>query len=270
MSQSGVTGGNQVAMQRVYVWEFPVRLFHWVNAACILVLIITGYLIGRPLNLTSHTEASYGYWFGTARFIHFATAYVFFFNFLFRIYWGFVGNQYANWRSFFPFQREQRKEILDVLKVDILLSEGKGGDTVGHNSLAGLTYFIMFLVFLFQCATGFGMYAAMSDAWLPQMFAWVIPLMGGDFAARQWHNLMMWFFIIFSVIHIYLVFYHDYVEGRGVLSSMAGGWKFIPIIRRREPGQRSAPAESTSSPRSASGADAKSRPSPAADSEGQA
>jgi len=38
---------------------------------------------------------------------------------------------------------------------------------------------------------------------------------------------MMWFFIIFSMIHVYLVFYHDYVEGRGTLSSMGGGWKFI-------------------------------------------
>jgi Ni/Fe-hydrogenase 1 B-type cytochrome subunit len=26
---------------------------------------------------------------------------------------------------------------------------------------------------------------------------------------------------------VYLVFYHDYVEGRGEISSMGGGWKFI-------------------------------------------
>jgi len=44
---------------------------------------------------------------------------------------------------------------------------------------------------------------------------------------RQWHHAMMWFFVIFSMVHVYLVFYHDYVEGRGVISSMAGGWKFI-------------------------------------------
>jgi Ni/Fe-hydrogenase 1 B-type cytochrome subunit len=24
----------------------------------------------------------------------------------------------------------------------------------------------------------------------------------------------MWFFILFTVVHVYLVFYHDYVEGR--------------------------------------------------------
>jgi hypothetical protein len=37
----------------------------------------------------------------------------------------------------------------------------------------------------------------------------------------------MWFFILFTVVHVYLVFYHDYVEGRGEVSSMFGGWKFI-------------------------------------------
>jgi len=26
---------------------------------------------------------------------------------------------------------------------------------------------------------------------------------------------------------VYLVFYHDYVEGHGVMSSMVGGWKFL-------------------------------------------
>ena len=39
----------------------------------------------------------------------------------------------------------------------------------------------------------------------------------------------MWFFILFTMIHVYLVFYHDYVEGHGVMSSMVGGWKFLPL-----------------------------------------
>jgi Ni/Fe-hydrogenase 1 B-type cytochrome subunit len=37
----------------------------------------------------------------------------------------------------------------------------------------------------------------------------------------------MWVFILFIIIHVYLVFYHDYVEGRGEISSMGGGWKFV-------------------------------------------
>ena len=218
---------EQLSIRRVYVWQLPVRVYHWVNALVVLALAATGYLIGRPLAIANASEASFSYWFGTARFIHFVAAFLFFFNFLFRIYWGFVGNVYARWRNFLPFRREQLREALDVLKVDILQATVTPLESVGHNPLAGFTYFLTFLAFLFQSVTGFGMYAAMSDSWLPRMFAWIVPLMGGDFAVRQWHHMMMWFFILFTIVHVYLVFYHDYVEGRGVISSMAGGWKFV-------------------------------------------
>ena len=215
------------AFERRYVWQLPVRFYHWINAFAVLALAVTGYLIGAPPALKSGAEASFGYWFGTVRFIHFVAAFVFFFNFLFRIYWGFVGNRYARWDNFIPLRKEQWKELMEVLRVDILQRKMKPLESIGHNTLAGLTYFITFLAFLLQCMTGFGMYAAMSHSWLPGLFAWVVPLLGGDFAVRHLHHVMMWFFIIFSMIHMYLVFYHDYVEGRGVTSSMVGGWKFI-------------------------------------------
>lgn len=58
------------------------------------------------------------------RFIHFVAAYVFFFNFVFRIYWGFVGNRYARWDNFVPLTgrllRKQTAETIEVLKVDVL------------------------------------------------------------------------------------------------------------------------------------------------------
>jgi len=215
------------AFERRYVWQLPVRFYHWINAFAVLALAVTGYLIGAPPALKSGAEASFGYWFGTVRFIHFVAAFVFFFNFLFRIYWGFVGNRYARWDNFIPLRKEQWKELMEVLRVDILQRKMKPLESIGHNTLAGLTYFITFLAFVLQCMTGFGMYAAMSHSWLPGLFAWVVPLLGGDFAVRHLHHVMMWFFIIFSMIHMYLVFYHDYVEGRGVTSSMVGGWKFI-------------------------------------------
>lgn len=218
---------ENISIRRVYVWQTPVRFYHWLNAICIVALSITGYLIGSPLAIQSGSEASFGYWFGTVRFIHFLAAFLFFFNFVFRIYWGFAGNEFAKWNNFIITKKKQWDEVLRVLKIDIFQREGKPIESIGHNSLAGFTYFISFLAFLFQCMTGFGMYSAMSHAWLPNMFAWVVPFMGGDFAVRQWHHVMMWFFIIFSMVHVYLVFYHDYVEGRGITSSMAGGWKFI-------------------------------------------
>ncbi len=214
------------AFRRVYVWELPVRLYHWIN-----VLAVTGFIIGRPVTVPRIGEASFGYWFGWVRFIHFVAAFVFFFNFLARIYWGFAGNQYARWHNFLPLTpalwKRQWREAVRVVKVDVLQANGEPLESVGHNALAGWTYFLTFLVFLFQSVTGFGMYAAMSKSWLPHLFAWIVPLMGGDFAVRQWHHAMMWFFVVFAIEHVYLVFYHDYVEGRGVISSMAGGWKFI-------------------------------------------
>lgn len=218
---------EQTINRKIYVWQLPVRFYHWMNALCILALAVTGYIIGSPPALQSSAEASFGYWFGTVRFIHFFAAFIFFFNFLFRLYWGFVGNRFAKWNNFIPVKAEQWKEMLHVLCLDILQFCKKPLRSIGHNSLAGITYFIIFLAFLFQSVTGFGMYAAMSNAWLPHLFSWIVPMMGGDFAVRQWHHAMMWVFIIFSIIHVYLVFYHDYVEGRGTISSMAGGWKFI-------------------------------------------
>lgn len=211
----------------VYVWQLPVRFYHWINALCIVVLAITGYLIGRPLAITSSAEASFSYWFGTVRFIHFATAFIFFFNFLFRIYWGFVGNKYARWDNFIPFRKSHWQELWAVLKVDILQIQCKPLDSVGHNSLASFTYFLTFVAFLLQSLTGFGIYAAMSESWFPRLFAWIVPVLGGDLMTRQIHHLLMWFFIVFAIIHVYLVFYHDYIERRGVTSSMIGGWKFI-------------------------------------------
>lgn len=221
---------------RIYVWEFPVRLYHWVNAVCVIALIVTGYIIGNPTTIRYAEEAYQQYWFGTVRFVHFVTAFVFFFNFLVRIYWGFVGNRFARWNNFIPHTRRQFRDIIETLRVDILQTKKEGELAVGHNALAGLIYFLSFLVFLFQVITGFAMYSSMSTALLPRMFAWIVPVMGGDFAVRQWHHMFMWFFVVFTLIHVYLVFYHDYVEGRGTTSSMVGGWKFEreDVLRERK------------------------------------
>ena len=211
---------------RIKVWEMPVRLYHWVNALSVVVLTITGFVIGQPFSISYSTEAYQQYWFGAVRFLHFVFAFIFFFNFVFRIYWGFVGNTFAKWNNFIPTTSAQFREMIDVLKVDILQMKLTRRISLGHNSLAGLLYFASFLVFLFQAITGFALYSSMSKSWFPRLFAWIVPLMGGDFAVRTWHHAFMWFFVLFTIVHVYLVFYHDYLEGRGTTSSMVGGWKF--------------------------------------------
>jgi Ni/Fe-hydrogenase 1 B-type cytochrome subunit len=218
-------------LRRVYVWELPVRIYHWLNALAIIALIVTGFWIADPPALMSNQEASNRFLFGWVRYIHFIASYIFFFNFLFRIYWGFVGNKYADWKQFIPTSKRFIREMWNVFKIDILMLKKNGQQqehlSVGHNAMAGFIYFLTFLAFLVQCLTGFGLYAGMSGWWLPKLFAWVPAVFGGDILTRQIHHWTMWFFILFAVVHVYLVFYHDYVEGRGEISSMGGGWKFI-------------------------------------------
>ena len=217
--------------KRVLVWELPVRLFHWLNALCITVLAITGLIIADPPALISNAEAIDSYWFGTVRAIHFITAYVFFVNALARIYWAFRGNYYANWRAFIPLSKKARQNIVHVLKIDILLQneekEVLKNISVGHNYVASLSYLILFLVALVQIFTGFGLYAPTSGWWLPKLFAWVPDFLGGDAPTRLIHHISTWLFIIFTLIHVYLVFYHDWLEGRGESSSMINGYKFV-------------------------------------------
>lgn len=219
-------GSAPVEYRRVYVWELPVRAYHWINALALVLLCVTGYLIGAPVRIAYAQEAYQQYWFGCVRFVHFAAAFVYVFNFAARIYWGFVGNKYSHWNAFFPLKKAQRQEIVDVIKADVLEVKMHGPISTGHNALAGLIYFGTFLVFCFQTITGFALYSSMSSSWLPRLFTWIVPLMGGEFAVRFWHHLFLWFFVCFTIVHVYLAFYHDYIEGRGTISSIVGGWKF--------------------------------------------
>lgn len=222
-----VTGYEPVSYRRVYVWELPVRIFHWVNALCIIVLAATGYLIGNPQAIFSANEAYQQNWFGWVRFTHFATAYIFLFNIVFRVYWSFVGNEYSRWYNYIPFRKEQFKNIWEVTTTDIFQLHLHRKLFIGHNYMASFSYFILLLVSLLSVITGFALYASMSDFFLPHLFSWVIPLFGGDAWVRQWHHILMWVMIVFTLIHLYLVFYHDAFEGRGTTSSIIGGWTFM-------------------------------------------
>ena len=92
IDERAVTSAPQV--RSVYVYEAPVRIWHWINASAILVLCITGYLIGSPLSSVSG-EASDHFQMGYIRFAHFAAGYVFAVGLIGRVYWAFVGNHHA-------------------------------------------------------------------------------------------------------------------------------------------------------------------------------
>lgn len=226
------------SFKRVMVWELPVRIFHWLNVLAIIVLTVTGFLIADPPALMSSQEATNMHFFGYIRFIHFVAAYVFFVVMIMRIYWIFVGNRFSSWRAFWPFRKTFWRNFWHVMKIDILLQNEKVEDvtkiSIGHNSVAKISYIAMFFIALVMVFTGFGLYADMSTWWLPKLFDWVVPLFGGDYLVRTIHHVSMWLFIFFTLVHVYLVLYHDWLEGRGEVSSMFGGYKFVREDRLRK------------------------------------
>ena len=224
--------------KRVYVWELPVRVFHWINALCIVVLGVTGFIIADPPALLSQHEAWETFTFAKVKVVHFITAYIFVGTILMRVYWSFVGNQYAHWSAFIPLTKKARKNIVHVLKHDIFLMKDPrhrlSDISIGHNFLASTTYFIMFFVALVLIFTGFGLYSGLSAWWFPNLFAWVPSFLGGDFLTRQIHHFSMWIVIFFIIIHVYLALFHDWLHARGEVSTIISGFKFVRTERVKQ------------------------------------
>lgn len=214
-------------LREVYVWQIPVRFFHWINAACIIILCITGYIIGDPPAVQHSTEAIHNYWFGWVRLTHLGVGMIFVVNLLFRVYWAFAGNKFARWNQFIPLKKSQWRSIFETLKVDILLLTHHPVYDIGHNSLAATTYFGLFILSVIQALTGFMMMFVTTNNVAEPATTHMLFGMDGFFVVRYIHHFLMWAFILFMIIHVYLVFYHDYIERNGIASSMIGGWKFI-------------------------------------------
>ena len=212
--------------EEVYVYEAPVRAFHWINVLSIVTLFVTGLIVGNPPVFVSHDEAAFGYWFGTVRFLHFATAYIFVCNIALRLYWAFRGNSFASWRHYLPLKGSQWHQMREMVSRYALVNV-KRWQIVGPNALASVTYALMFGVVLFMIVSGFGMYAAMSDSWFPRLFAWIVPLMGGDAHVRRWHHAAAWVFPMFVIIHVYLVYFNERAQRGGLISTMVSGWRRV-------------------------------------------
>lgn len=214
-------------LEEVYVWQLPVRFFHWINALCIVVLCVTGYIIGNPPAIQHATEAIHNYWFGWVRLAHLTTGMIFVVNIIMRVYWAFAGNYFARWFNFIPLKRRQWHSIFSTIKVDILLLTKHPVHDIGHNSLAAVTYFGLFLLSVIQALTGFMMMFVTTNNVGEPVTTWMLFGLNGFFVVRTIHHWLMWAFVIFMIVHVYLVFYHDYIERNGIASSMIGGWKFI-------------------------------------------
>jgi hypothetical protein len=91
---------------RLYIWQIPVRLTHWVTAGCIVILSVTGLYIADPFLIPPG-----GAVMSTIRLIHILTALVFLVSGMVRTYWLLAGNRFARWTAFIPTSRFQATEL---------------------------------------------------------------------------------------------------------------------------------------------------------------
>ncbi len=229
---SDTTGVDEAAVQHgesvksVYVYEAPVRIWHWINALAITVLIVTGYFIGSPLP-TQPGEAYNTFLMGYIRFSHFAAAYIFAVGLLGRIYWAFVGNHHARELFSVPiFQKVYWCEMLSMLKWYAFLSP-RPNRYVGHNPLARFAmFFIFFLTSVFMLFTGFALYGeSETGSWQLALFGWVIPLMGDSQTVHTYHHLGMWFIVCFIIFHVYAAIREDIMGRQSIVSTMISGYR---------------------------------------------
>ena len=215
-----------------YVWEAPVRVWHWTMAIAMVVLAVTGLLIGSP-PASVPGEASENFLFGYIRFAHFAAAYIFTFLLVYRAAWAFMGNRYAREIFVVPITVLKPAFWRDVVSVvrHYLFIDRDAPHHVGHNPLAMTAMFAMYLLgSVFMIVTGFALYGEGlgRGTWAYDWFSgWVIPLFGQSQAVHTWHHLGMWYLIWFTMVHLYFATREDLTSGLTVIGSMVNGWRRV-------------------------------------------
>lgn len=204
---------------RVYVWEVPVRVTHWLVVFCVVVLSVTGGYIADPF-LIPETGAT----MGIMRFVHMLTAYLFVCCALVRTYWLFRGNRFARWQAFIPTNRRHLNEFATQTGWYLFIRRELPG-ILGHNALAAATYMIVFFLFLVQILTGFALEAQHGNVVVASLFGWIADAVGVQ-TVRVVHHLVMWAILAFMVHHVYSALLVDHTEKNGLMSSIFTGYKF--------------------------------------------
>lgn len=218
---------------RVYVWELPVRITHWLIVGSIIVLSVTGAYIADPFLIPPGGSIMM-----TVRFLHMLAAFVFVAVGLARTYWLFAGNRFARWTAFVPTNRTQLRELINQTGWYLFLRPN-APKVLGHNQLAAGTYLVVFFLFLIQAVTGFALVGVHGIQPWATLFGWVPDVMFGVQGVRLIHHLLMWAILAFMIHHVYSALLVDHLERNGLMASIFSGYKFVTrqeVIEARDGG----------------------------------
>jgi len=120
------------SQELVKVWDLPLRIFHW--------LLVAGFVIAY---LTEDDLLTVHVWAG----------YLIFGLLLFRLVWGFIGNDYARFSNFLC---SPVKSVIYVKDVAAL----KAKRYLGHNPAGAAMIMLLLFSLLMTSITGFAVYGA--------------------------------------------------------------------------------------------------------------
>jgi Ni/Fe-hydrogenase 1 B-type cytochrome subunit len=213
----------------VYVYEAPVRLWHWVNALAVVTLIVTGYLIGSPFPSLGG-EASAHFLMGYVRFTHFAAGQIMAVAFIARALWALVGNRHSRQLFYWPIWSPAAwSGAINELAWYLFIIE-RPRKYIGHNPLAHASMFGIFtLGTLFMICTGGALYSEGEgrDSWQAKLFGWVFSIWPNSQQVHTYHHIGMWVMVLFIMAHIYAAIREEVMSRQTMLSAMMSGERFF-------------------------------------------
>jgi len=206
---------------RVYVWEWPIRMAHWLMVLSLIVLSVTGYYVYRPFLIPAG-----GYVMAIMRFIHVVSGFVFVVAILLRICWMFRGNRWARWDQLVPTKSGRWTNLVQSAKYYSFL-RWTPTPAIGHNALAGAAYTIVYTLALIEIVSGLALYSnVLGSKFWAILTGWPLRLIDIQYV-REIHFILMFGFWMFFLHHIYSSVLIASEERAGVMESIFSGYKFV-------------------------------------------
>jgi len=184
------------------VWDWPLRLWHWLFAIAVAGAWVTGQWGG-------YDWRQWHFWFGQS-----AIGLL-----IFRLIWGFVGTRHARFASFLP----RPGRLFAYLKT---VPRRDAPETVGHNPLGAVAVFVILAIVAAQAASGL----FISDDILYEG-PWYIAVSDkfSDFASSIHHQLA-WPIGVLLALHLLAVLAYRLLKGQRLVRAMITGRKPARVV----------------------------------------
>jgi Ni/Fe-hydrogenase b-type cytochrome subunit len=211
----------------VHVWDWQLRILHWLWVLLILALAASGLCISEGWFLWYGDRAN-GFAFGWIRLVHCVAGWLLAVVFVLRAARCYFGsNRYQRWSALVPLSFQSLKDTVLTAKNYLLMRSWNSPRYIGHNPLQQWTYTALYLLLVGMVVTGFAIYAVYEPQhWFFRWFMWPNHLIGNT-RVRLLHTTGMWVLLVFLPAHIYLSILADNVDREGAISSMIGGGRWV-------------------------------------------